>query len=941
MMRQLWLVLLTSVLTGCALFSDPSLRRIPLNDQEPTVSFVETKPVTVPKSDIVAVDADQVVSSYLRLMESPHAEVRRQATRRLADLNMRLAEEKNIMLDEGKSIETLPLAIRQSSYERAAELYQQVIDEFPKQNDDASIRYQLARALAMQGKADESLTQMDALVAEHDQSPEMIEVQFRRGEGYFLRQQYRDASIAYQAVVEFGDKSEFYDKALYKHGWSLFKTLDYEAALNSFFPLLERLKAGTGLEGDVKGVLNELIADTQRAISLSFFHLDGPESIKQYFAKNGSREYEHEIYQNLAQLYLTQQRYQDAASSYLAFVNTNPAHEKAAFFQLSVIKTYIDGGFPSLVLPSKEAFLTKFGVKSNYWSVASDNLKASLRPHIITNLEEVSSHYHSVAQKEKKRDSYLIAANWYSHFLVLIKDEREVGRYHFLMAEALFDAKEYEAAIEAFDTIAYSYKNDPKQQQAAYNILLSYQAMSDQANPSTKQAFEKRFADYSLLYVSYFPNSSRSPELLARATENYLADGNISEAIRSSEWLLKLSAPKTKAQSDRALIVIADGLFDLKYYPEAELAITEVLNKTSVAGPQRIEFKERRAQAIYQQAAELKSAGQSRAAVKEFQRLVMLEPGSSVRVNAELDAAVLLMNLEDWAAAKVALEGFRGRFVTHPLAEGIDERLAVVYEKLELWGDAAGAYKRISANTKDPNKKQAIEWYIAELYMKEGNTSQAITAFETYYQNNPRPLVRAVEAAAKLVELYEQVNQPGKRDLWRGRIIQSYSSGGKDNTDRTRYLAAKMSFELAEPFYERFRSIKLTLPLPKSLKDKRAAMDRALAEYGKIGRFKVAEFTTASTHRVGQLYLTLARDIINSERPSGMSEDEAEEYGYLIEDQAFPIEEKAINIFVSNSDRVLTNVYDEWVKRSFAELAKLQPARYNKQEVVEVWIGGN
>ena len=43
--------------------------------------------------------------------------------------------------------------------------------------------------------------------------------------------------------------------------------------------------------------------------------------------------------------------------------------------------------------------------------------------------------------------------------------------------------------------------------------------------------------------------------------------------------------------------------------------------------------------------------------------------------------------------------------------------------------------------------------------------------------------------------------------------------------------------------------------------------------------------------------------------------------------------EKAIEIHISNSERAWQNIYDEWVAKSFAQLAKLSPALYNKQEV--------
>ncbi|NVJ50202.1 MAG: tetratricopeptide repeat protein [Gammaproteobacteria bacterium] len=939
MMRLFTIVLILMTLTACALFRSTDGLRVPLEDIEPTVRFVDKQEVAVPQSDIDDVDAEDVVASYQRLMQSPHPEVRRQAMRRLADLNMRLAEEKELMLADGKTAESLPPAIREASYQRAAELYQQVLYDFPQQSDDASIRYQLARALALQGETEQSLAEMDEIAKRHQESEEIAEVQFRRGEAYFLRRDYITAAAAYQQVLALGDETEFYDKALYKSGWSLFKQFDYEQALEKFFPLLERLRAGQTQSGDVRAVLSDLINDTQRAISLSFLHMEGPKSIREYFAKVGRKPYEYETYAKLAEVYLSQQRYQDAANTYLAFVETNPLHERSAFMQLSVIDTYIKGGFPSLVLPAKEDFLLKFGVKSEYWSNQTRDTQLALRPSVVKNLDEVASYYHSQAQREKKAAAYRIAAEWYSHFLILYSDEQARAPYHFLMAEALYDAKDYLAAIAEFDVIAYQYKQAPKQEVAAYNILVAYQALAEQAN-TRKAEYQQRVVDYSELYVAYFPSSERSTLLLTRTMEHYIELKQLPQAIKNAERLLALPSAKTPAQSLRAKEVIANGLFDLKHYPVAEQAITDVLQAPGLSAEQRSTFNERLAQSIYQQAQVLKENQQFAAAIGELQRVVARVPSASIRPNAELEAAILMIQLEQWQEAKVALEAFAARFRNHKLAQDIDTRLAYVYEKLELWGQAAGAYDRVAEQKGSESEKSELKWYAAQLYLKANNIAAATEAFKAYYWAFPAPLERSVEAQAKLVELYDTQRDYEKRDFWRQKIIAQYDQLGKQNTPRTTYLAAKMAFEMAEPDFEKFRQIKLTVPLPKSLKQKRAAMDKALKQYTSIARYQVAEFTTASTHRVGQLYLILAKDIINSERPAGMSEDEAEEYGFLIEDQAFPIEEKAIEIFVSNSDRVLNDIYDQWVKLSFTELAKLQPARYNKQEVVESWIGG-
>jgi hypothetical protein len=123
------------------------------------------------------------------------------------------------------------------------------------------------------------------------------------------------------------------------------------------------------------------------------------------------------------------------------------------------------------------------------------------------------------------------------------------------------------------------------------------------------------------------------------------------------------------------------------------------------------------------------------------------------------------------------------------------------------------------------------------------------------------------------------------------------------------------------------------------LKRKKAAMKKALDAYTAIAKYKVAIYTTASTHRIGQLYQLLAADLLNSERPKGLNEEEIEEYGYLLEEQAFPFEEKAIELFEVNAERTAAGLYDDYIKQSLSALRKLKPAQYDKQEIV-AWPTG-
>jgi hypothetical protein len=52
----------------------------------------------------------------------------------------------------------------------------------------------------------------------------------------------------------------------------------------------------------------------------------------------------------------------------------------------------------------------------------------------------------------------------------------------------------------------------------------------------------------------------------------------------------------------------------------------------------------------------------------------------------------------------------------------------------------------------------------------------------------------------------------------------------------------------------------------------------------------------------------------------------------LLEEQAFPFEEKAIQAHELNLQRVKQGLWNEPIKRSVRALAELSPAKYGKQE---------
>ena len=103
--------------------------------------------------------------------------------------------------------------------------------------------------------------------------------------------------------------------------------------------------------------------------------------------------------------------------------------------------------------------------------------------------------------------------------------------------------------------------------------------------------------------------------------------------------------------------------------------------------------------------------------------------------------------------------------------------------------------------------------------------------------------------------------------------------------------------------------------------------------------YEVAEVTAAATYYIAQVYLNFSASLLDSERPAGLSTAEMNSYELVIEEEAYPFEEQAIEIHEENFELLAAGVYNPWVQKSLDELAGLMPGRYAKSESSEGFVG--
>ncbi len=902
--------------------------------EEDTIKSLEGKEVTLKPGNVILDSTDLARENYRAFLDlvSDDPELRAEAMRRLGDLELEATEAEQLQ----QNIDALDT----TGYNSAVGLYQQLLEAYPDYRRNDTVLYQLARAYEIGGRTDEALTVLDEAVTRYPDTGMLDEIQFRRGEMLFLRKQYNQAEMAYQAVVRYGENSRFYEQSLYKLGWSQFKLAWHEDSLVPFFDLLDRKIGDVEIdEGDerlasLKRAERELVEDTFRVLSISFSYMGGADSIDTFLAQRGFPHYSYVIYRNLGDLYLEQERYQDAAETYHAFVTRDPYHPKAPLLQVEVIESYKQGGFPSLVLEGKEDFVETYGMDGQFWVRNPRDENTEVAAHLKANLNDLAQYYHAEAQKEGSVSDYQQAANWYRKYLSYFPGEQDSANTNFLLAEVLFESNDFAGATAEYERTAYEYGSHERAAEAGYAALLSYREHENRLAGAEKTAWHNAYLDSGLKFAETYPEHPESGAVLTTVAEDLFRQNQFDLAITVGKAVVAKQPPVKPELSRTAWTVIAHSQFDTQSFAEAESSYYSLRNFTPVddaaAGE---EIKDRIASSIYKQGEQARDAGDLETAVHHFTRLGQAVPDSEFRETAEYDAAAALINLEAWDRASTVLQQFRADYPDSEFQDDITQKLAVTYLEAGRGVEAAGEFERIAnaPSSTDDMRRDAL-WQASELYETSGATSAEQRVLNNIIARYPNPLSESIEARYRLLEIARDSGSAADVTARLEELVAVDATAGAQRSDRTRYLAATASLELAEPVRRRFEVVKLSQPLADSLKLKSSLMEDVIKVYTDAADYGVAEVTTAATFRLGEVYEQFSAALMDSDRPTDLEADALEQYEILLEEQAFPFEEKAIDLHTANADRAADGVYDEWVEKSFERLAILMPARYAKKE---------
>jgi cellulose synthase operon protein C len=493
----------------------------------------------------------------------------------------------------------------------------------------------------------------------------------------------------------------------------------------------------------------------------------------------------------------------------------------------------------------------------------------------------------------------------------------------------------------------------------------------EELKPLDLLKYEEGFVKASDQWSELYPKDDITPTIDYVAAEVYKSRKQYDRCIPRYESIIK-NAPKHKYASFAGASLL-DANYRLRRWDDVERWARYMLDNKIFEVTPADGLKQTIAFAINERSRELKAKGETEKAAIELVRLAEEFPKSELAPGALFNAAAIY---EGGEQITKAVETYERVVKTYPTSEQASAALFVmgaIFESRVDFERAAGYFERLGTkeystreNASDAVLNAAVlreqlgQWdkaietyekYIALYPAKEDiNTIRKTLAYIEISRKQPKKAYDRFDkytkikglASKELVESYVQMGllleeQKGKN--WEKSSDELYTKAikawgaleGKDKQDTNRY-ASRARFIQSERIYEQFVKVKFGFP--------QSALIRALTQKGQllVDSEKIYEevismghplWASAAAYRLGSMYKNFSDELYALPMPEGLTPDQEDEYRALLDDRAFPLQEKALARFqAARQLAIRLKAYNEWSKKSAEMISKLESAQF-------------
>ncbi|MEZ4235965.1 MAG: tetratricopeptide repeat protein [Myxococcota bacterium] len=319
----------------------------------------------------------------------------------------------------------------------------------------------------------------EELIREMPQSDLADRAHLFLGNFLFDDNQFDPALAEYQFVYDKGPEGKYFEEALYQLAWAKYKLDEFDEALRLFTELLdlsEQRKVDTGKD-------SSFAPDARRFMAFSFadiaYDIDGDavQVAKKYFGRIGERDYEREVYRQLADVLIRYTRPREAIETY-TLLQEDPRwtlEPDDPVYQIALIDLYLTSVARDLAAAGEQrlVFIQKYSEGTPWWEANRNDPEALdvARGYIESSLLDVAIEYRVRAQESGQPADYALAAEKYSEYLEKFPISDDYYKQQWYLADSLKLAGEYDRALAEFESLVKSRRYHAYGDAAMYSLM--------------------------------------------------------------------------------------------------------------------------------------------------------------------------------------------------------------------------------------------------------------------------------------------------------------------------------------------------------------------------------------------------------------------------------------------------------------------------------------
>ena len=618
-------------------------------------------------------------------------------------------------------------------------------------------------------------------------------------------------------------------------------------------------------------------------------------------------------------------RYEDAIETYEEILKRYPNSAKAPFVEQSLIKSLRIERRPAEADALQTSFVDRYG-KGSAWYEANKN--PELRKEVDTLLwtimnNEILAH-HRAARENKDPAEYDKALALYRKTLAYFPMDENLYETQFRYAECLYESGRFEEAAVEYGNVARIEPFDKYREQAASKRIQSLEGLRDQGKIGTAVLIAG-YADY----VKMNPDSEKTPLLLFKQGEVLFNDAQYDQA--AAQFSMIIQKYPELPQAAKAWTLELESLFHSGRYPELEIFATQFLTQ-----PFRSPRNRKTGHVI--------SCGLPSSNRPVLHRTPETSrrppPGTrsstgrhlpiEIAPDALFNAAVCYKEIGDWPKASACFEEITLRYPDSKHYE------AALLAPLPTTRRQASMTRSLPSSTSCTGWIRTMNWPGNRCSRLASTTTRPASAIWRSSRLLPtEPDTRRISSGASRSNICRP-RRPKTRATWPSPCASTRSSlaayskakASGATIDLDPSYVAHAQYTLLQPRFQQYESIRLVAP-PQEEPDPQAGpfLTDWCPDYMKVVKTGQGEYALASAYSVGLAYEDFWESLLHSELPSGMSEEETGLYKDMLNEQAAPYRQKAIDAYRATLNRATEQgLFNAWVLKAYGQLATLDQA---------------